>query len=98
MSRNNISKNDIVNSIKNRYRLPTNFIESIYDNIFLAIKNGLKKDGKFKISKFGTFKVLFKKARFGLNPKSKVKHTISERKVVVFSQFKIVKNKLNGKQ
>ena len=97
MSRNNISKNDIVNNIKNRYRLPSNFIESIYDNIFLIIKNGLKKDSRFKISKFGTFKVLFKKERFGLNPKSKVQYSISERKVVVFSPSKIVKNKLNGK-
>ena len=97
MSRNNISKNDIVDNIKNRYRLPTNYIESIYDNIFLIIKNGLKKDGRFKITKFGTFKVLLKKARIGLNPKSKVKHSISERKVVVFSPSKIVKNKLNGK-
>ena len=98
MSRNNISKNDILNNIKNRFRLPTNYIESIYDNIFLIIINGLKKDSRFKISKFGTFKVLLKKARFGLNPKSKVKHSISERKVVVFSPSKIVKNKLNGKQ
>ena len=97
MSRNNISKNDIVNNIKNRYRLPANFVESIYDDIFLIIKNGLKKDGRFKISKFGTFKVLFKKARLGLNPKSKVKHSISERKVVVFSASKILKKKLNGK-
>tara|TARA_B100001741_G_scaffold282065_1_gene256232 strand:+ start:279 stop:572 length:294 start_codon:yes stop_codon:yes gene_type:complete len=97
MSRNNITKNDIVHNIKDRYRLPVNFIESIYDNIFLIVKNGLKNDGKFKISKFGTFKVLFKKARFGLNPKSKVKYSISERKVVVFSPSKIVKNKLNGK-
>ena len=97
MSRNNISKNDIVHIIKNRYSLPANYIESIYDNIFLIIKNGLKKDGKFKISKVGTFKVLFKKARFGLNPKSKVQYSISERKVVVFSPSKIVKNKLNGK-
>ena len=97
MSRNNISKNDIVNNIKIRYRLPANFIESIYDKIFLIIKDGLKKDGRFKISKFGTFKVLFKKKRLGLNPKSKVKHSISERNVVVFSPSKIVKNKLNGK-
>ena len=97
MKRNNISKNDILHIIKNRYRLPTNYIESIYDSIFLIIKNGLKKDGRFKISKFGTFKVLSKKARFGLNPKSKVKHSISARKVVVFSPSKIVKKKLNGK-
>ena len=92
MSRNNISKNDIVNSIKNRYRLPTNFIESIYDHIFLAIKNGLKKDGKFKISKFGTFKVLYKKKRIGMNPKTKIQYPIMERKVVSFYPSKIIKN------
>ena len=46
--------------------------------------------------KFGN-KDLFKKARIGFNPKSKVKHPISERKVIVFSPSKIVKNKLNGK-
>ena len=97
MSRNNISKDEIVYNIKNRYRLPSSYIETIYDNIFLIIKNGLKKKGKFKISKFGTFKVIFKKARLGMNPNSKVKYTISERKVVVFSPSKIVKNKLNGK-
>ena len=97
MSRNNISKNDIVHNVKNRYRLPANYIESIYDNIILIIKNGLKQNGRFKISKFGTFKVLLKKARVGINPKSKVKHPISERKVVVFSPSKLVKNKLNGK-
>ena len=33
MTRNNINKNDIVHNIKNRYRLPSNYIESIYDNI-----------------------------------------------------------------
>ena len=97
MKRNNISKNDILHIIKNRYRLPTNYIESIYDSIFLIIKNGLKKDGRFKISMFGTFKVINKKERLGLNTKSKVNHSISERKVVVFSASKIVKNKLNAK-
>ena len=96
MSRNNISKNDIVHNIKNRYRLPTNYIEFIYDNIFLIIKNGLKKDGRFKISKFGTFKVLFKRQRLGINPKTRIKYPIVERKVVSFYPSKLIKKKLNG--
>ena len=41
-----------------------------------------------KYQRFGTFKVLFKKARLGINPKTKVKHPISERKVVVFHHLK----------
>ena len=50
MSRNNISKNDIVHNIKNRYRLPISYIDE-FMIIFFDIKNGLKKDGRFKISK-----------------------------------------------
>ena len=60
------------------------------------IKNGLLKDGVFKIAGFGTFRVLFKKERLGMNPKTKIKYPINKRKVVTFSPSKIVKKKLNS--
>ena len=96
MSRNNINKNDILSNIKDHYRLPSSFIEKIYNDIFEIIIEGLKEKGRFKISRFGTFKVLFKRKRLGMNPKSKIKYPINERKVVTFSVSKILKNKLNG--
>ena len=67
-------------------------------NLFEIFKIGLLKDGILKISGLGTFKVLNKKERIGLNPKTKIKYTISKRKVVVFYPSKLVKNKLNGKE
>ncbi len=98
MKRNNIKKDDILNNIKLSNRLPISFSDKVFDNLFEIFKIGLLKDGILKISGLGTFKVLNKKERIGLNPKTKIKYTISKRKVVVFYPSKLVKNKLNGKE
>ena len=91
MTRNNINKNDILQKIKKINGFPISYLDEIFEHIFVIIKNGLQKDGIFKISGFGTFKVLFKKERLGLNPKTKIKYPISERKVVTFYPSKIKK-------
>jgi len=57
------------------------------------------RDGRF-IEKVGFFNPLLpkeKKERIGRNPKTKEKHQISSRKVVVFSPSLQVKKKINGK-
>ena len=95
MIRNNITKHVILENIKKKNGLPNSYLDKIFDSIFDTIKNGLVKDGKYKISGFGTFKVLFKKKRIGMNPKTKVKYPINQRKVVVFSPSKLVKKKIN---
>tara|TARA_B100001996_G_scaffold373428_1_gene350899 strand:- start:718 stop:1014 length:297 start_codon:yes stop_codon:yes gene_type:complete len=97
MKRNNISKNDILENIKHHHGLPITFSEKIFNFIFDIILEGLERDGKLKISGFGTFKILNKNARTGRNPKTKIKYQIKPRKVVVFSPSKEVKNKINGK-
>ena len=95
MTRNNINKNDILHKIKKKNGFPISYLDEIFEHIFVIIKNGLLKDGIFKITGFGTFKVLSKKERIGINPKTKIKYPINERKVVTFSPSKIVKKKLN---
>ena len=45
--------------------------ETLLDEFFSIILEHLKKNKKVKISKFGTFKVKFKKEREGRNPKTK---------------------------
>ena len=58
--------------IKKKNGFPISYLEEIFEHIFVIIKNGLLKDGIFKITGFGTFKVLFKKERLGINPKTKI--------------------------
>ncbi len=94
--RNNISKNDILQKIKKTNGLPISYLDMVFENIFDVIKKGLIKDGIFKISGFGTFKVLFKRQRPGINPKTRIKYPIIERKVVSFYPSKLIKKKLNG--
>jgi len=81
--------------IKKKNGFPISLLDEIFENIFEIIKRGLHKNGIFKISGFGTFRVLFKKERIGMNPKTKIKYPIIERKVVTFSPSKIVKKELN---
>tara|TARA_B100002051_G_scaffold236202_1_gene237114 strand:+ start:324 stop:620 length:297 start_codon:yes stop_codon:yes gene_type:complete len=98
MKRNNINKNDILENIKQQHGLPISFSEKIFNSLLDIIIEGLERDGRLKISGFGTFKILNKNARIGRNPKTKVKYQIKARKVVVFSPSKTVKNKVNGKK
>tara|TARA_Y100000816_G_C25798419_1_gene418200 strand:+ start:97 stop:390 length:294 start_codon:yes stop_codon:yes gene_type:complete len=94
--RNNINKNDILQKIKKINGLPISYLDMVFESIFDVIKKGLIKDGIFKISGFGTFKVLFKRQRLGINPKTRIKYPIIERKVVSFYPSKLIKKKLNG--
>ena len=50
-----------------------------------------------KISTFGTFKILKKKARIGRNPKTKIETQITARKVVTFKPSLLLKEKINIK-
>ena len=84
MKRENISKNDILKNIKYHQGLPVSYSEKIFDHIFDIIIEGLKRDGKLKISGFGTFKILNKNLELAEILKLE-KYQISSRKVVVFS-------------
>ena len=55
----------------------------------------LKKNGKVKITNFGTFIVRKKNSRIGRNPKTKEIKTISERNVILFKPSKEFKKKIN---
>ena len=66
------------------------------DDFFNLIVENLKKNGKIKISKFGTFSIRSKKPRVGRNPKTKEKKTISGRNVVLFKPSKEFKELINS--
>jgi DNA-binding protein HU-beta len=51
-----------------------------------------KKDGKIRISELGTFKVIKKKARNGVNPQTREKIKIAAAKVPRFSASKALRN------
>jgi len=68
--------------------------ERSLDAVIDAIKAGLKKDHSVQLIGFGSFKVTSRKARTGINPKTKEKIKIKASKSVRFSPGKDLKAKV----
>ena len=91
----NLTKKDIINSLYLQIGYPKNVTENILEDLFNIIFDELKKNGKVKITNFGTFTVRKKKSRIGRNPKTKEIKTISERNVILFKPSNEFKKKIN---
>ena len=98
MKRDNLSKNIILKKINYNLGIPNSFSKKILNLLLQTIVEGLNRDGKVKLSGFGTFKILNKKSRIGRNPKTKVEYQIKARKVVTFLPSCLVKKEINKKK
>jgi integration host factor subunit alpha len=67
----------------------------LVDLVFELMKETLGRGEKIKISGFGNFVLRDKKERPGLNPQTKERITISERRVLTFKASQILKQALN---
>tara|TARA_B100000963_G_scaffold336593_1_gene331794 strand:- start:9642 stop:9944 length:303 start_codon:yes stop_codon:yes gene_type:complete len=99
MTRINLTKKDLTNSIYMQLGLSKHISEILIDDFFSLILLNLKEKKLVKISKFGTFILRVKNARIGRNPKTREKKEISKRNVVLFKpskEFKIFINLKNN--
>ena len=97
MTRVNLTKKDLINSVYMQIGFSKNISENLIDDFFKTIMHNLKKEKKLKLSKFGTFLIRSKKSRIGRNPKTKEQKTISERDVVLFKASKEFKDLVNSR-
>jgi len=98
MKRHNITKKDLKNEINFNLGIPDSLSEKVLNSFFKIILEGLLRDGEVKISNFGKFKILDKRARIGRNPKTKQEFNISKRRVVTFYPSLSIKKKINEKK
>ena len=91
----NLTKKDIINSLYLQIGYPKKVTENVLEDLFNIIFDELKKNGKVKITNFGTFTVRKKNSRIGRNPKTKEIKTISERNVILFKPSNEFKKKIN---
>ena len=97
MTRTNLTRKDLINSVYMQIGFSKNISESLIDDFFITITQNLKNEKKLKLSKFGTFSIRSKKSRIGRNPKTKELKTISDRDVVLFKASKEFKDLVNSK-
>ena len=94
----NLTKKDLVNQVYMQIGFSKQISESLIDEFFFLIVENLKKEGKIKLSKFGTFSIRSKKSRIGRNPKTKEEKKISKRNVILFKASKEFKELINKKR
>ena len=97
MSRINLTKKDLINSVYMQIGFSKNISENLIDDLLVTITENLRNEKKLKLSKFGTFSIRSKKSRIGRNPKTKEQKTISNRDVVLFKASKEFKDLVNSK-
>tara|TARA_B100000131_G_scaffold311762_1_gene344997 strand:- start:368 stop:664 length:297 start_codon:yes stop_codon:yes gene_type:complete len=95
VTRINLTKKEIVNSIYMQIGFSKNISETLLEDIFELILNNLIEHKKLKIAKFGTFELRKKKQRIGRNPKTKESKIISARNVILFKPSKEFKKYIN---
>ena len=97
MTRVNLTKKDLINSVYMQIGFSKNISENLIDDFLTTITENLKNEKILKLSKFGTFSIRSKKSRIGRNPKTKEQKTISNRDVVLFKASKEFKDLVNFK-
>ena len=95
MTRINLTKKDIINSIYMQIGFSKKISENLLEDLFQIILKNIVKHKKVKIAKFGTFTLRKKRQRVGRNPKTKEIKIISERNVILFKASKEFKENIN---
>ncbi len=93
-----MNKSELVSLVQKQLGADTSkaAAERALDAVLDGIKTGLKKDQSVQLVGFGSFKVSARKARVGINPKTKEKIKIKASKSVRFSAGKDLKSKVAG--
>tara|TARA_Y100000816_G_C26041048_1_gene545264 strand:- start:767 stop:1054 length:288 start_codon:yes stop_codon:yes gene_type:complete len=94
--RENLTKQEIINSIYMQIGFSKKISEIILDEFFEILLKNLITYKKVKISKFGTFILKMKSERIGRNPKTKKQAIISKRNVITFKASKEFKSYINN--
>ena len=79
-----MNKTELVQAIAEKTNLTKVHAKAALDATLMSIAGALKKDDKVALIGFGTFMVVKKEERQGINPATKEKITIPARKVVKF--------------
>ncbi len=79
-----MTKADLIDAVAAKAGCTKKEVEDVITEAFVAIKKGIKGDGRFAFPDFGTFTVRKRKARTGRNPKTGATIQIKASKTVGF--------------
>ena len=93
-----LTKEDLVNSIRNHFGLSRNKSTEVFESLFEIMKRTLGNGEDVLISGFGKFCVKDKNERRGRNPQTGNDMMLGSRRVVVFKWSGVLRDMINGKK
>ena len=89
-----ITKLELAEHLHKKMGLPKKDCLNFVNSFFNEISNSLENGEEVKLSGFGNFSLLKKKARPGRNPRTGKEHTISARTSISFKPGRKLRNKI----
>jgi DNA-binding protein HU-beta len=86
-----MNKQDLVNKVAEQFGLSKRQAGEIADFIFGDVMNTVRSGGEAAIAGFGSFRLVYRKARQGINPKTGEKISIPATRVPKFRPAKAFK-------
>lgn len=90
-----MTKKDLIEVIAKEMNYSYRKASEMVDIFFETMKSEIEKNGKLKISKFGSFEVYRKRERIGRNPQTMEEAKIKARKVIRFKGSSILRKSIN---
>ncbi len=91
-----MTKAELISKVAEQSDLNKKTTEAVLKSIIGAIQDSLKTGGEIKVGGLGTFKVLERKERDGVNPRTGDKMTIPAMRVPSFRAAKALKESAQG--
>jgi len=86
-----MTKTELIARVAKEARLTRNKAAAAMNSLVAAVRESLKESGEIRIAELGTFRILDRKARNGINPRTLDKISIPARKSVGFRPAKVIK-------
>ncbi len=87
-----MTKQELINSIADKTGFTKKDSDKALEAFVETVTDALKKGDKVALAGFGTFEVRTRKARIGINPRTKQKISIPEAKTPAFKSGKALKD------
>lgn len=90
-----MNKAELIEAMSNNTKLSKVECKKLLESLIIIIMKTLKKGKSVVLTNFGTFMVVHRKPRIGVNPSTREKMKISARKVAKFKAGKKLKEIVN---
>ena len=95
MSKETLSKKDLINAIHEKHELPKTQVTAIVNDVFDTIVDAVAEGTKVQLIGFGNFEARERAERSGRNPQTGEAITIASKKAPVFKAGKAFKETVN---